>query len=107
MPYTMTENDPTRENEYDSDVRQALNNEWLEQENLQVSMLGDGEDASQSPGELKVLKPESDDESAVVLSAQSENTDSVARLSVDSAFILAEQLKLVAEQMSSRENIDL
>jgi hypothetical protein len=98
----MTSDDPTHESGNESDVRQIPDGEWHEQQNVQVTILNDDEEASRSSGRLKVLEPESDDESAVALSVESQTEDSVVILDVSPALVLSDTLGQVAEKVSYR-----
>jgi hypothetical protein len=78
----MTENDPVREREHESDVRQAPDDEWHEQTDAQVAILSDKEEGSQSPGHLKIFEPESDGKAAVALSVDSPSENCAVELDV-------------------------
>ncbi len=98
----MAHNDSTHESEHDSDVRQALDGEWQEQQNVQVEVLIDSEESSRSSGRLKVFEPESDDESTVALSVESETQYRVVKLDVSPALLLSDKLGQVAEKVACR-----
>jgi hypothetical protein len=98
----MAQNDSTHESEHEPDVRQALDGEWHEQQNVQVAILDDDEEGSRSSGRLRVFEPESDDESTVALSVESETEDRVVRLDVSPALLLSDKLGQVAEKVSCR-----
>jgi hypothetical protein len=102
----MTSNDPPHESGTESDSRQISDSEWHEQQNVQVAVLNDNEEGSRSSGRLRILEPESDDESAVALSVESPTEDSVVILDVSPALVLSDKLGQVAEKVSCRAGSD-
>lgn len=100
----MTENEPVRESEHESDVRQVLDGEWHEQTEFQVTILSDDERDSQSAGHLRIFEPESDDSSAVALSVESRAERRAVELDPGPALVVADEIKQVAEQVLSRED---
>jgi molybdopterin-biosynthesis enzyme MoeA-like protein len=98
----MTSNGPTRESEGESDVREVLDDEWYEQQNVQVASLNDKEEGSRSSARVRVFEPENDDKSAVALSVESQTEDCVVKIDVSPALVLADKLGQVAERVSSR-----
>jgi hypothetical protein len=100
VTHIMTSNDPTRESDGDSDVPRALDSEWHEQQNVQVTTLTDSEEGSRSSGRTRVFEPESDDESAIALSVESPTEDCVVKIDASRALVLADKLGQVAERVS-------
>jgi hypothetical protein len=98
----MVSNDPTRESEDESEVRQALDGEWHEQQDTPATVLTDEEEGSQSSARVSVLEPESDDKEAVALAVESQNEDHLVKIDVDSALVLCDRLGQVAERVSSK-----
>jgi hypothetical protein len=100
----MTENNPIRESEPESDDRQSPGDEWHEQTDVQVTVLSDDEESSQSAGQLRVFEPESDDESTVALSVESLAELCAVELDAGRALVLADEIKQVAERGLHRTN---
>ncbi|AUV81092.1 hypothetical protein C2R22_04980 [Salinigranum rubrum] len=98
----MASNDPPRESEDESDVQQALDGEWHEQQNTPVTVLTDTKEDSQSSARVSVLEPESDEKEAVALAVESQNEDHLVKIDVDSALVLSDKLGQVAERVSSK-----
>ena len=99
----MTANDPTHERGDEVEAQRITDDGWHEQKDVQVTVLSGDEEESESPGRVRVLEPENEDETTVALSIESAAEDCMARIDVNEALLLADELELVAERVAFEE----